>query len=643
MHLKRFSGNPIFSANTNNSWEASAAFNGSVVKHDNIYHMVYRALSSQKEHQGINMKVSSIGYAKSEDGHSFGEHKMLFGPTEDWEIFGCEDPRITFFNGSYHIFYTALSIFPFSAYGIKLALAKTKDFKTFEKFPVTTFNSKAMALFPEKVNGKIAAVLTPHTDLPPAKICFAFFDKEEDIYSPYYWEEWYDNINSHTLPLLRDIRDQVELGAVPVKTNEGWLIIYSYIKNYLSSEKEFGIEAVLLDGHNPLKILGKTKSPLLLPEVDYELQGEVDNIVFPTAAIIEDENLNVYYGAADTRICLASANLNELLADLKSEKKNYNLKIADDDYKLARYEGNPIISPILEIDWQANGTFNPAAIYENGTVYILYRAQSRDGTSSFGLATSKDGVTIEENLMDPIYFPREEFEKKPHALGNSGCEDPRLTKIGDRYYVVYTAYNGVSSPRVAISSISQDDFHKRRWNWDLPKLISLPGVDDKDACVVEGKTKNTYIWFHRLGDSIWIEVTDSLIFEKDNYLAGKVVIYPRNNKWDNLKLGIAGPPIETKEGWLLLYHGVSKDQSVYKVGAILLDLYDPMKIIGRIDEPIFEPVMKYELEGQVPNVVFPCGAVVIEGILFVYYGGGDKVVGVSTVPLDNLLNKLCKR
>ncbi len=643
IQLQRFSGNPIFLPNAENSWEHEATFNGCVVKKDKTYHMVYRALSETQNYQGTSMKVSSIGYAQSPDGHNFGSRKLLFSPTEEWEIYGCEDPRITYFDGNYYIFYTALSVFPFTAYGIKLGLAKTKDFKTFEKHPVTTFNSKAMGLFPEKVGGKMGALLTAHTDLHPAKIALALFDREEDMWSPYFWEDWYENINEHIIHLLRDLRDQIELGAPPIKTKDGWLVIYSYIKNYLSENKNFGIEAVLLDGDDPRKVLGRTEYPILIPEAEYELKGEVSNVVFPSGALVENDTLSVYYGAADTRICVATCSLSVLLDSIRPEKKSFSINYNEHEGKLVRFEGNPIISPVLELDWQASGTFNPAAIYEDGKAHILYRAQSRDGTSTFGYASSRDGLHIDENLDYPVYFPRVDFEKKPHPFGNSGCEDPRLTKIGNRYYVLYTAYNGVSSPRVALSSIGVDDFLAKRWNWDLPKLISLQGVDDKDACVVEGKTKNTYIWFHRLGDSIWIEITDHINLDENNALAGSVLVYPRPDKWDSLKLGIAGPPFETKEGWLLLYHGVSKEGSVYKVGTLLLDLHNPTKVLARIDEPIFEPEMPYELEGQIPNVVFPCGQVIIKDMLYVYYGGGDKVVGVATSPVENLLKKLLKR
>jgi predicted GH43/DUF377 family glycosyl hydrolase len=318
MHtLQRSPSNPILVPDSSNAWEHDGAFNGCVACVNGTYHMVYRALSLNKKHQGISMRVSSIGYATSQDGVHFGKHRLLLEPTEDWEIYGIEDPRITYFNGKFYIFYTALSVYPFAAYGIKLAVAITRDFTHFEKHPVTTFNSKAMGLFPEKINGKMAALLTINTDMPPAKIAVAYFDREEDIWSQYYWQEWYDNANDHFIQLLRDMRDQIELGAPPIKTKEGWLFIHSYIGNYMSNEKTFGIEAVLLDLKNPQKILGRTKKPLLTPEKEYELKGDVPNVIFPSGALIKDNTFSLYYGAADTRCALATGDLKSLLEELK--------------------------------------------------------------------------------------------------------------------------------------------------------------------------------------------------------------------------------------------------------------------------------------------------------------------------------------
>src|SRR5258708_26413886 len=159
--LKRHPQNPILEPIKEHEWEHDGAFNGCVVKGpDGVYHMVYRAFSSEVEQEGKRLHLSSIGYARSDDGVHFGHHNQIIKPEEKWEIYGCEDPRITYFNGKYYIFYTALSEFPFGPYGIKVAVAVTKDFETFEKHPVTPFNAKAMALFPETIKGNIAAIFT---------------------------------------------------------------------------------------------------------------------------------------------------------------------------------------------------------------------------------------------------------------------------------------------------------------------------------------------------------------------------------------------------------------------------------------------------------------------------------------------------
>ena len=639
--LIRSPKNPILSPDPDNAWEKDGAFNGCVSLVDGTYHMVYRALSSPKVQNGVTMQVSSVGYATSTDGVSFGEHRLLFAPEEDWEIYGCEDPRITYLNDKFYIFYTALSVYPFAAYGIKLAVAITADFKTFEKHPVTTFNSKAMGLFPEKIDGKMAALLTMHTDLPPAKIAYAEFDKEEDIWSPYFWSAWYEHANDNILHVMRDMRDQVELGAPPIKTDEGWLVIYSYITNYLSDNKSFGIEAMLLDLNDPRTIIGRSKSSLLSPEKDYELEGLVKNVIFPSGGLLHDDRLSVYYGAADTRCALATCNINELLQSLTDDTHTPAENTASHYRCLTRYKDNPIITPAPELDWQAAGTFNPSAIYEHDAVHLVYRAQAMNGESVLGYAKSNDGYRIDENLTEPIYTPREDFEKNADGHGNAGCEDPRISKIDDMLVMTYTAYDGKNPPRVALTTIAVNDFLDKKWDkWEKPRLISSPGVDNKDACIVKNAYGDGFLAFHRLGDSIWLDFLTNLNFAEREYLAGTILAKPRKDMWDNVKIGIAAPPVPTDKGWLLLYHAVSEPGFHYKVGAMILDKADPRNILVRTDEPILSPEEPYEKEGQVANVVFPCGTVVIDGTLFVYYGGADKVIGLATKKLEALLSEL---
>lgn len=632
--LTRVSENPILASNKDVDWEAEAAFNGCVVFVNDKYHMVYRAVSTRKMQHGIEMEVSSIGYAESLDGVNFTNHRQIISPTEDWEIYGCEDPRITFLDGKFYIFYTALSVFPFAAYGIKIAVAITTDFENFEKHSATTFNSKAMGLFPEKINGKYAALVTINTDLPPAKIALALFDKEDDMWSPAYWTQWYDDANSYILPLLRHAQDQIELGAPPIKTEHGWLVIYSYIKNYFSNNKIFGIEAALLDLNEPRTIVGRSTLPLLTPEATYELEGDIPNVIFPSGALIKDGMLYVYYGAADTSVALATMHLASLLDQIKPVGNQISNK------GFTRYEGNPILTPHESHKWQKRGTFNPAAIYDEGKVHIIFRGQGDDGVSRLGYAVSADGIHLDEILDEPIYGPREDFENAAAQGVNSGCEDPRITKINDRFYMTYTAYDGVNPPRIALTSIAVSDFLQRNWDWEKPRLISPPGVDDKDACIIKRPRGDGYVAFHRLGDAMWLDFLRDLDFPEKKYLTGGIIAQARKNNWDNVKVGLSAPPIETEKGWLLIYHAVCQPGFIYKVGLMLLDYDDPRKVIARSSEPIFEPEMPYELSGVVPNVVFPCGAVVIDGKLFMYYGGADLVTGVATIPLNTLLDSL---
>ena len=639
--LTRADKNPIILPGKDD-WEKKAAFNGSVVEHDGIYHMVYRALSVTTYYQGNSMNLSTVGYAQSTDGVNFTDHRQFIKPEHDWEIFGCEDPRVTFFEGKFYIFYTALSNYPFSAPGIKVGVAITRDFKTIdEKHLVTPFNAKAMGLFPERINGKIAVILAANTDLPPSKIGIALFDREEEMWDPEYWQNWYAYVDDHALSLQRGEKDQVEVGAVPLKTKDGWLLVYSYIKDYLTDNKIFGIEAALLHGNDPKEILSRTTGPLLTPETDYEKYGDVPNIVFPSGALIHDDMLYVYYGGADTNVCLATCKVDELLSSLMPETHPKDDIHELTEVQLTRFEENPILTPIADHPWEKKAVFNPAALVEEDKIHIVYRAMSDDNTSVFGYAATKDGFHIDERLDDPIYVPREMFERNSKVAGNAGCEDPRITKIDGRYYMLYTAYDGEHPPRVAITSISLEDFLHKEWRWAIPKLISPPDIDDKDACIFPKKINDKYVFLHRLQSGIWIDYVDDLHFYEGNYLGGKILFQPREKKWDSVRIGIAGPPIETEKGWLLLYHGITGEHH-YLLGAALLKLDNPAEVISRLDYPIFTPDMKYEQEGQIPNVVFPCGAVVKNGDLFVYYGGADSVVGVATVSLGKLLTALQK-
>jgi predicted GH43/DUF377 family glycosyl hydrolase len=336
------------------------------------------------------------------------------------------------------------------------------------------------------------------------------------------------------------------------------------------------------------------------------------------------------------------------------EKQISNLQLT-----LERFDNNPILKPDPAHLWETKAVFNPAAIYEGGKVHILYRAIGETDVSVLGYASSTDGLHIDERFDKPAYVPREPFEGvtpfQPYTAGMTstyisggggfgGCEDPRLTRIGKQVYMTYVAYDGHSPPRVALSSINLDDFLARRWYWKKPVLISPPYIVDKNACILPEKINGKYVIFHRVFPNILIDLVDDLDFDgKTRWLEGQFKIPTRalSSDWDSLKVGCGPPPLKTKDGWLLIYQAVgSCDESRYKIGAMLLDLKDPTKVLARTKKPILEPVVSYENDGWKAGVVYPCGAVVIKDRLFVYYGGADMVVCVASTKLNNFLDEL---
>jgi predicted GH43/DUF377 family glycosyl hydrolase len=332
---------------------------------------------------------------------------------------------------------------------------------------------------------------------------------------------------------------------------------------------------------------------------------------------------------------------------------------------LDRFDGNPILEPESRHWWESKAVFNPGVIYEGGKVHIVYRAIGDSDVSVFGYASSIDGFHIDERLPEPIYVPRESFEgaglvyptpsypQRPDLPiedaesyvsggGWGGCEDPRLTKIGDTVFMTYVAFDGYSPPRVALTSIHISDFLAKNWRWKKPVLISPPGVVDKNACILPERIDSKYIIFHRIFPNILIDFADDLDFDgTTRWLKGEFRIRPRAAYWDSRKVGAGPPPIKTGDGWLLIYHGVGeRDPSRYKIGAMLLDLKNPSRVLSRTSEPILEPQVWYENEGWKSGVIYPCGAAVIKDRLLVYYGGADKVTCIASVKLDKLLERL---
>ncbi len=325
--------------------------------------------------------------------------------------------------------------------------------------------------------------------------------------------------------------------------------------------------------------------------------------------------------------------------------------------RLEKAEENPVLQPNPANAWETKAVFNPAALYEDGKVHLAYRAIGDDDRSALGYAESRDGLHFGERLSAPMYVATEPFEGSAHLRPRSsqgayasggggwgGVEDPRMTRIDDRVYMTYVAYDGWSPPRVALTSIALKDFLEKKWNWKKPVLISRPDVVDKNACVFPEKVRGKYVILHRVFPDILLDYVDDLDFDgKSGWLKGQHAIKPDPESWDSRKIGAGAPPIKTKRGWLLIYQAVGDhDAGRYKMGAMLLDLRHPEVVRARSKEPILEPDEWYENQGWKSGVAYPCGAVVKDGRLLVYYGGADTFVCAAEAPLDEFVEQLIK-
>jgi predicted GH43/DUF377 family glycosyl hydrolase len=205
---------------------------------------------------------------------------------------------------------------------------------------------------------------------------------------------------------------------------------------------------------------------------------------------------------------------------------------------MERYVGNPILQPIEAHPWESRLVFNPATIYLDGKVHILYRAMGNDNISRIGYATSKDGIHIDERLPAPIYEPKAACEK-------DGCEDPRITEIDGQLVMAYTAlreYSHLQVYQIALTTITREDFLARRWNW-TPRKLPFPGIRNKDAVLFPDKIGGRYAMIHRIDPDICIAYSDDLVHWCDM----KSMMTPRARGWDNWKLGVGGTPIRMND------------------------------------------------------------------------------------------------
>lgn len=312
-----------------------------------------------------------------------------------------------------------------------------------------------------------------------------------------------------------------------------------------------------------------------------------------------------------------------------------------------KFPRNPIIAPRDENHWEAWQTFNPGAVAAGGRIHFVYRAIGRDGLSRFGYAFSDDGFAVggrpENHVFEHPIIGADGYFYYGSGGSFGGCEDPRLTEISEdgRIYLTYTACEG--GLRVGLTSIRTEDFLAKDWQWKKPALISKPGEHHKNWVVFPERIGGKYAILHSLNPKVAVAYLDNLDFKEGEFIESFYGGPERKKSWDTVVRGIGAPPLKTKEGWLIFYHAIdAKDPGKYKVGAMLLNLENPEKILYRSARPVLEPAEHYENIGFKSGVVYVSGAVIRNGRLIIYYGGADNYVCAASADLEEFLAELKK-
>lgn len=327
-----------------------------------------------------------------------------------------------------------------------------------------------------------------------------------------------------------------------------------------------------------------------------------------------------------------------------------------------------------ELSFESDGVLNPAVIKDGKEIHLFYRAVAVGNRSTIGYCLLSAPLTIEQRLDHPILVPEFEYEKQ-------GMEDPRIVKIEDVFYLTYTAYDGINALGALATSTDLKNWKKKgiivpQITYEEFKFFSENKDENRNKYIRYNEfqvshneaDKDVFIWsknliffprkidnklyfLHRIKPDIQIVVgienleklTAEFWTDYFNHFKEYIVLSPQHEH-EISYIGSGCPPIETTEGWLIIYHGVhdSVQGYVYSACAALLDLENPKIEIARLPYPLFKPEEKWELKGEVNNVCFPTGTVVEDGILYIYYGAADERIAVTSVPLSELLKELLK-
>lgn len=299
-----------------------------------------------------------------------------------------------------------------------------------------------------------------------------------------------------------------------------------------------------------------------------------------------------------------------------------------------RHAKNPILTAA---DWPhtVNTVFNPGAVrLPDGTTLLLCRVEDRRGLSSLWAARSGNG--IDGWAIDPEpTFPPMPTEQPSETWG---VEDARIVWLDElhKYALTYTAYSR-AGPAVGLA-LTQDFVKFERFG-------PLTPPDDKDATLLPMRFNGRWLLIHRpqtgLSNSIWLSESPDLI----HWGRHQLLMEPRLGAWwDSQGIGLGPPLIETEQGWLMLYHGTHQTAagSLYRMGVALMDRQNPVRCLRRSDEWIFGPLESYEREGDVSDVVFPCGCTIGDDrdTLNLYYGAADTSIGLATARISEILRWL---
>jgi predicted GH43/DUF377 family glycosyl hydrolase len=296
--------------------------------------------------------------------------------------------------------------------------------------------------------------------------------------------------------------------------------------------------------------------------------------------------------------------------------------------KLKRYEKNPVLQPNGNT-WENLNVSNAAAAVYDGKVYLLYRAEGEDmrtpeikcPVTRLGLAVSENGYDIKRCSDQPIFD-----RNLDDPWCEFGCEDPRISKIGDTYYIVYVTMSrfGYTGDRLAYATTKDFKTFTRHG-------LLMDEFEQRTSGFLPGKINDNFFLFHRPMPNMWGS------FSKDlkNWTGTTCIFKTKDNTWYENKLGIGAPPVETPYGWLLFWHG-KNNKGEYALGVMLLDKDDPRKIIKFQKEPVLECEMDYEKQGFVSNVVYTNGVVKLNGKFLVYYGCCDRCLALATVDEDEV-------